>query len=341
MESTWEHVEAWTQERGLVKRNSWKNYKLVCDHQLKGHDPRTMTQKTVNQITTAIRTRTHPDGRPYRENTTLRTLTNLSIILKNAFGRTDLKISLKNLRYRKKKDTVVEEGEHHQIVTAHAESPLRGAGMALVGIVGLRNTEARSLRKEHVHLDVPEPYVEVLRGKRGDKQIRVVEPALSKLRMYERVRGEDPGFFLRTRPGTQVAEQTLRHWVKAAAARAGVAQRVTPHDLRAGVATHLLANGIGLDVVKEQLGHDNHNTTMLYVRGSEKSKRQQLTQAMEAMHKVATPKSISEMRRALIEAAAAGRLSEAGLLAGLEELAHREAFEKRANSDTSGVISYS
>ncbi|GIW20082.1 MAG: hypothetical protein KatS3mg065_0378 [Chloroflexota bacterium] len=64
--------------------------------------------------------------------------------------------------------------------------------------------------------------------------------------------------------GRRLARQAAWAIVRAAARRAGLADRVSPHTLRHSFATHLLEGGADLRVVQELLGHASISTTQLY-----------------------------------------------------------------------------
>ncbi len=64
--------------------------------------------------------------------------------------------------------------------------------------------------------------------------------------------------------GTRLTRQGAWEIIIGLAARAGIAQPLSPHSLRHSFATHLLDGGADVRVVQELLGHANVSTTQLY-----------------------------------------------------------------------------
>jgi integrase/recombinase XerD len=145
--------------------------------------------------------------------------------------------------------------------------------LELLYAAGLRISEAIGLDRED--LSTGGAFVRVI-GK-GDKErlVPVGDVALDWLaRWVEGPRaallvvghvapGRGGPLFLGDRGG-RLARQQAWAAVKRAAARAGLAERVSPHTLRHSFATHLLEGGADLRIVQELLGHASISTTQLY-----------------------------------------------------------------------------
>ncbi len=145
--------------------------------------------------------------------------------------------------------------------------------LELLYAAGVRISEALGLDREDLSLDGG--FVRVVgKGDRerlvpvGDVALEWLErwidearPALLALNHVAPTRGGP--VFLGDR-GRRLARQQAWAIVKSAAARAGLADRVSPHTLRHSFATHLLEGGADLRIVQELLGHASISTTQLY-----------------------------------------------------------------------------
>ena len=61
-------------------------------------------------------------------------------------------------------------------------------------------------------------------------------------------------------------ESHVQGAVKAAAARAGILKRVSPHTFRHTFASHLLLAGYDLQTIQRLLGHADIKTSMIYLQ---------------------------------------------------------------------------
>lgn len=126
---------------------------------------------------------------------------------------------------------------------------------------GLRLGEALGLDQGDVHLD--ESYVTVRRSKTKVKATLISDDAVEALRRHIarlKRRGPSEPVFVGPRTGDRLSTPTVSHAFPRLLERAGL-ERLTPHGLRHGAATLMLAAGADMKTIQEQLGHESMTTT--------------------------------------------------------------------------------
>lgn len=128
--------------------------------------------------------------------------------------------------------------------------PYRGIFAAMY-YCGLRSSEARGMRDEHIHWGA---MVMIVRGK-GNKQ-RVV-PLNRKIIPYLR-----SGLPWR-------ANQDLRKTILRARKKGRIEQHIYPHLLRHAFGVHMTMKGVGLRALQEMMGHSSSQVTEIYTTMSQ------------------------------------------------------------------------
>src|SRR5262245_194864 len=117
-------------------------------------------------------------------------------------------------------------------------------------------------------LDPPQIYRAVAMGSSdGDVPTRPARPQELRTQLH----GRKAIYLFERNRHTRYTPRAVQLIVHDAALRAGLAQRVTPHRLRASVATLLLDAGLPIDQVQKFLRHKHLSTTQLYAETSLRS----------------------------------------------------------------------
>ena len=136
---------------------------------------------------------------------------------------------------------------------------------------GLRAGEVAALKVGHI--DSQRMVIRVERGKGGRYRNAMLSLDLLTLLRAWWLEGHSKGVMLPDGwlfPGTDlenpVSTRQLARVVEAAAKRAGLTKRVSPHTLRHSFATHLLEDGVDIRVIQVLLGHAKLENTALYTQ---------------------------------------------------------------------------
>jgi integrase len=122
---------------------------------------------------------------------------------------------------------------------------------------GMRLGEALGLDQGDLHLDAS--FVVVRVTKTRVRAIPISDDAAEALRKHVasvKRRGPDEPVFFAPRSGGRLSGATVSHAFPKMLTRAGL-PRLTPHGLRHGAATLMVAKGVPMRHVAEQLGHKN------------------------------------------------------------------------------------
>lgn len=151
----------------------------------------------------------------------------------------------------------------------------------LIGLLygcGLRCMEVRSLRLGDMDFDRRQ--LKVVQGKgKKDRYVPLSEHLIRGLKKY--IAAEQPreylfGGIVNGRAGgdfdSRYSQKGVQWAVKEAARRAGIRKEVCVHTLRHTFATHLLEDGLDIISLKELLGHQDIETTMIYLHVAQNEK---------------------------------------------------------------------
>ncbi len=137
----------------------------------------------------------------------------------------------------------------------------------LIGLLygcGLRCMEVRNLRL--CDLDFDRKQLKVVQGKgKKDRYLPLSEHLIRGLKKY--IEAEKPeNYSLSTGFDSRYSQRGVQWVVKQASKTAKILKEVSVHTLRHSFATHLLEDGMDILSIKNLLGHENIETTMVYLQ---------------------------------------------------------------------------
>jgi len=118
-------------------------------------------------------------------------------------------------------------------------------------------------------IDSSRMVIHVRQGKGGKDRITVLSPTTLKiLREYWIQYKPRTCLFEGNVKGKRIHRRTVEEVVAIAAFKTGIRRRIKTHSLRHSFATHLLEDGVPLQVIQRLLGHERIDTTNIYTHVS-------------------------------------------------------------------------
>jgi site-specific recombinase XerD len=130
---------------------------------------------------------------------------------------------------------------------------------------GMRVSELVNLRVKDFEFN--QNYGWVRDGKGGKDRLFVVSKKL-KIEIINLISAEklfSSSYLFNSSFSKQYSVSSIRNIIQNACFKANIIKNISPHSLRHSFATHLIQNGYGVTEVQPLLGHNNINTTMIYL----------------------------------------------------------------------------
>jgi integrase/recombinase XerD len=159
--------------------------------------------------------------------------------------------------------------EADQLLTAAADNPRDYLILQCGFLLGLRVSEICKLEVPHIDLHRRLCFVREGKGEK-DRVVPIHEKLVGALKDW--IGDRQSGHVFASPRGIRgkLSERAVQKMIKRLAHRAGLAnakepRAITPHKCRHHFATSLLRKGADIVAIKELLGHQSLNTTMVYL----------------------------------------------------------------------------
>jgi site-specific recombinase XerD len=135
---------------------------------------------------------------------------------------------------------------------------------AVIYDCGLRISEAVNLKLNDVDFDRNMVHIRQSKHKK-DRLVPVSPITIRGIQKYITTTSPKEWLFNGKVRGTQISREGIRHAFRAIIRKVNIKKNVCIHTLRHSYATHLLEMGLDIVSVKNQLGHADIKTTMMYL----------------------------------------------------------------------------
>jgi integrase/recombinase XerD len=196
-----------------------------------------------------------------------------------AQARRDLQLAAPRAR-RRTVDRLERDEVERLIEAAYRRTSRYGLMVKTLFYTGARVSEFVYIQVQDLYLSLDPPHIYLAHAKGGSDGYVPILPVLAQ-ELRTHLAGRHTGYVFESNRADKYTPRYVQRIVQDATKRAGIAKRVTPHRLRASVATILLDAGMPLDQVQKFLRHKRIATTQIYAETSMRSLGDQYVRAFE------------------------------------------------------------
>lgn len=139
--------------------------------------------------------------------------------------------------------------------------------LAILYSCGLRVSELINLQWKNI--DRSRMIINVINGKGNkDRQVMLPKQLIPLLEKYYR-EYKTKDYILVGQKSNQYSARSVGEVIKQLAEKAGISKRVYTHLMRHNCFTHMVENGVDINLIKKLAGHNNVKTTMIYTHISD------------------------------------------------------------------------
>ncbi len=187
---------------------------------------------------------------------------------KHVVEKTRRELGLEAPRERRRTVERLDRDEIERLIEAsYGHSSRHGFMIKMLFYTGTRVSEFVQIRVVDLHLALDPPQIYIANAKGGSDGYVPILPALAQ-ELRTHLDGRRNGYVFESNRADKYTTRYVQRLVKAFAKRADIDKNVTPHRLRASVATILLDAGMPLDQVQKFLRHKRISTTQIYAETS-------------------------------------------------------------------------
>ena len=165
------------------------------------------------------------------------------------------------------KEHLSQEEAKRLINYAYESKGNQGLMLKVLLFTGARNNEFVNIELKDVYLAEKKIYLSTTKGDKP-RYVPIFDFYGDELRTYINNLGRSTGYLFESNRHTHYSTRMIQIIIKGYITELGITKKITPHRLRATIATWLSEKGVSTEDIQKFLGHSKIETTQIYTQGA-------------------------------------------------------------------------